>query len=309
MRTPSSPKGRRRVAAAATTAVVALVTAACAGDPGLDEGAITDRPGESIATGWMPSEPGLTEHTGTIISLWNGSWIAALAVGVLVWGLTIWCIVAYRKRKNDDKLPVQMRYHVPLELMYTIIPILMVGVLYFYTVRSTTDIQDVAAEPDLSVEVYGKQWSWDFNYLDEDVFFSEDRIAISRDGEVGAEDTLPTLYLPVGETVEFQIKSRDVQHAFWIPAFLYKTDMIPGRTNTFQVTPEREGLYQGKCAELCGEFHSDMLFNVAVVDRETFDAEMEELREAGNTGRLGDEYNRYGHGEPTTDANSEGNNA
>lgn len=255
---------------------------------------MTDRPGESLGTGWMPSEAGVTEHTGAIIDLWNGSWIAALAVGVLVWGLTVWCVVAYRKRKNDNTLPVQLRYHVPLELMYTIVPILMIGVLYFFTVRSTTDIQDVTAEPELTVEVYGKQWSWDFNYLDEDVYSAGDRTAVSSVGETGTEETLPTLYLPVDETVEFHLKSRDVQHSFWIPAFLYKMDVIPGRTNTFQVTPQREGLYQGKCAELCGEFHSDMLFNVAVVDRAEYDAEMDQLREAGNTGRLGEEYNRYG---------------
>ena len=106
-------------------------------------------------------------------------------------------------------------------------------------------------------------------------------------------DELPTLYLPVDQNVQFDIKSRDVQHAFWIPAFLYKTDMIPGRTNSFQVVPTKEGVYMGKCAEMCGEFHSEMLFRVAVVSEEEFEAQMEALREAGNVGRLGDELNRY----------------
>ncbi|WP_331238326.1 aa3-type cytochrome oxidase subunit II [Georgenia sp. MJ170] len=240
--------------------------------------------------GFLPSRPGVTDKTGMIIDHWNGAWVAALLVGVIVWALTIWCIVVYRKRKNDNALPVQLRYHVPLELMYTVVPILMVGVLFFYTTRVTGEIVDTSPEPDLTIEAYGKQWSWDFNYIDDDVYFQGDRVQLT--GEVGVEETLPTLYLPVGETVEFIVNSRDVNHSFWIPAFLFKIDMLPGHTNSFQVTPMEEGTYQGKCAELCGEFHSEMLFNVEVVDRATYDAEMGELREAGNTGVLGEDYNR-----------------
>ncbi|HLS74616.1 MAG TPA: cytochrome c oxidase subunit II [Actinomycetaceae bacterium] len=278
MRSPSigtrSSRGRRLVLLGLAAA---LVLSGCAelGSP---------------RNGFLPSEPGITDKTESIINHWSGAWVAALGVGVLVWGLTIWCVIVYRKRKNDNTLPVQLRYHVPLELMYTVVPILMIGVLYFYTVQVTSEITDVSAEPDHTIEVYGKQWSWDFNYLDENVYFEGDRVQLT--GEDGVEETLPTLYLPVGETVEFTVDSRDVIHSFWIPAFLFKIDMIPGHPNTFQVTPEEIGHYQGKCAELCGEFHSEMLFNVEVVDRETFDAEMDALRAAGNTGRLGEEYDR-----------------
>ena len=149
---------------------------------------------------------------------------------------------------------------------------------------------DTSAEPDVRVGVYGKMWSWDFNYLDEGVW--ESGVQAINDGEPGVEETLPTLYLPVGERVEFTLNSRDVIHSFWVPAFLFKMDVIPGRTNVFQVVPEREGVYQGKCAELCGEYHSDMLFNVAVVSREEFDAHMDELRALGQTGELGSELDR-----------------
>ena len=295
MRTPTAPPGRRRATrVAALAAGVAAVSSACAGDFGA--GGVTDRPGETIATGYMPSEPGITDETGMIISLWNGSWIAAILIVALIWGLVIWSVVAYRRRKGDNALPVQLRYHVPLELMYTIIPVLIVGVLFYYTVGSTATINDESAEPDLRIEVYGKQWSWDFNYLDEDVY----SVGVPawqeyRDSETG----LPTLYLPVDQTVQFELRSRDVQHSFWIPAFLYKLDVYPGVTNTFQVTPQREGLYQGKCAELCGEFHSDMLFNVAVVDQATYDAYMAELRAAGQVGRLGEAYSRLHNTEGT----------
>ena len=216
----------------------------------------------------------MTDRTSQLIDLWNGAWFAAVMVGLLVWVLVLWCVIAYRKRKNDNQLPVQLRYHVPLEIMYTIVPIIMVGVLFVFSTRATAEMNDVSGEADIEIEVYGKQWSWDFNYLSDDVYYSGDRISFIGN-EVGAEETLPTLYLPVDETVEFTVKSRDVIHSFWIPAFLYKVDMMPGRVNTFEVTPQEEGIYSGKCAELCGEYHAEMVFNVAVVDRETYDAEME----------------------------------
>lgn len=119
----------------------------------------------------MPTGEGTTDHTDDVVQLWTGSWIAALAVGVLTWGLIIWCVVVYRRRKDDHQLPVQLRYHLPLELLYTFVPILMVGVLFFYTVQTQDEITEVDDDAtDLSVQVYGRQWSWDFNYLDYDVY-------------------------------------------------------------------------------------------------------------------------------------------
>ena len=243
--------------------------------------------------GFLPgSESGeqVTNMTDRITTLWTGSWIAALVVGIITWGLILWCVAVYRKRKDDETLPVQLRYHVPLEIMYVILPILMIGVLFYYTERDTAAIEDISEDPDLVVQVIGKQWSWDFNYLDDEVWDSGQHVIDV--GEPGNPDDLPTLYLPVDERVEIQLQSRDVIHSFWVPAFLYKKDMIPGRPNVFQVVPTAEGRYFGKCAEFCGEHHSGMLFNVEVVSREEYDARMEELREAGQTGVLGTDLDR-----------------
>ena len=245
-----------------------------------------------VQRGFLPGydDGQVTNQTERITNLWTGSWIAALIVGALTWGLIIWCVAVYRTRKDDDTLPVQLRYHVPLEVMYVILPILMIGVLYFFTERDMSAIEDVSAEPDLTVQVIGKQWSWDFNYLDDDVWSSG--VHVEDVGAPGNPETLPTLYLPVDERVEIVLDSRDVIHSFWVPAFLYKKDVIPGRTNVFQIIPTREGVYAGKCAELCGEHHSGMLFNVAVVSREEYDAQMQELRDAGQTGELGSDLDR-----------------
>jgi cytochrome c oxidase subunit 2 len=253
---------------------------------------------ENWERGYLPGEPGVTNQTDRIASLWTGSWIAAMAVGILTWGLIIWCVVVYRRRKNDNTLPVQLRYHVPLELMYTVLPVFMIAVLFFYTQRDMGAIVDTAAEPDVRVQVYGKMWSWDFNYLDDDVY--DTGIQAVNDGRPGVAETLPTLYLPVNERVEFTVNSRDVIHSFWVPAFLFKRDVIPGRTSSFQIVPEREGLYQGKCAELCGEYHSDMLFNVAVVSRAEYDAHIADLRERGQVGALGSDLDRIQTPETTS---------
>jgi cytochrome c oxidase subunit 2 len=245
---------------------------------------------QGIENGALPSTPDITDQTGTIITLWNGSWIAALAVGVLTWGLILWCVAVYRKRKGDEKLPVQNRVHLPLELMYTLVPLMAIGVLFKYTAEDIAEITDVSGDADIEIQVIGKQWSWDFNYLSDDVY--DPGVQAQLTGDEGVEDALPTLYLPVDEKVHFYLDSRDVIHSFWIPAFLYKEDTVPGKTNEWQVTPTEVGTYQGKCAELCGEYHASMLFNVEVVERDVYDAHMQELRDRGNEGALGLEYSR-----------------
>ncbi|PZR53783.1 cytochrome c oxidase subunit II [Xylanimonas oleitrophica] len=286
---PPTRSTRAILRATAIAGAVAVLASGCAS--------------ETIKRGYLPgySDGEVTNHTERITQLWVGSWIAALAVGIITWGLILWCVAAYRKRKDDHQLPIQTRYHLPLELMYTVVPLAMVLVLFYYTDRDMAAINNVEGEADVHIQVIGKQWSWDFNYLDDEVYdtgqhlidvggqTAEDQV----DGARGTSTALPTLYLPVNQTVEFTVDSRDVIHSFWIPAFLYKIDMIPGRTNTFQVEPTREGTYAGKCAELCGEFHSGMLFNVRVVSQEEYQAHMDDLREQGNVGELGLDLNRH----------------
>lgn len=244
----------------------------------------------TVQRGWEPSTKGTTNQTGRIIDLWVGSWIAALFVGVLIWGLVIWCVVAYRRRRDETGLPAQVRYNIPIEILYTIVPLMMVGVLFYYTARDQAAIADTSAKPDVTIGVVGKQWSWDFNYLDSNVY--DTGVQTELDGTPQVEDRMPTLWLPVDQRVEFRITSRDVVHSFWVPAFLYKLDAIPGITNTFQVVPQREGTFAGKCSELCGEFHSQMLFNVKVVSQGEYDQHVRDLRTRGQVGELGSDLDR-----------------
>ncbi|MBG6217720.1 cytochrome c oxidase subunit 2 [Arthrobacter sp. CAN_A6] len=245
--------------------------------------------------GWLPAERDNTNHTGIIMDLWVNSWIAALVVGIITWGLIIWCMVAYRRRRNDTGFPRQLSYNLPLEIFYLTIPLFMVLVFFYFTEREQSAIDARVAEPDVIVDVRGKQWSWDFNYVNEDKYSVG--VQANLTGEPGVPETLPTLYLPVNRSVELQLNARDVQHSFWVPAFLQKRDLYPGRTNYINLTPTREGTFDGKCAELCGQYHSEMLFNVAVVSQEEFDRQMAQLED----GQLGDEYDRDSYPEADPD--------
>ncbi len=243
-----------------------------------------------VTRGYLP-EPA-TEVGTDVIGFWNATWIAALAVGGLVWFLILWAVFAYRRRREDD-VPVQFRYHVPFEILYTVVPILMVAAMFGQTVPLQNAMLDTEPEPDVVVNVAGKKWSWDFNYVNEQVFVTGEQADALTEGEEGVPETLPTLVLPVDSRVEFVLTSRDVIHSFWVVNFLQKLDIVPGRVNIFQVTTTEEGTFAGKCAELCGAYHSQMLFNVEVVSEEEYDAFIAGLEESGNTGQLGPDLDQY----------------
>jgi len=244
--------------------------------------------------GWLPTEPGTTNNVDRVIGLWVTSWIVLLVVGVITWGLTIWAIVVYRRRKGQTGLPVQLRYNMPIEIFYTIVPLILVLGFFAFTARDQSAIEAKYDSPDVKIQVFGKQWAWDFNYVDENVYSPGIQGQENPDDANGSlvESEIPVLYLPVGKKVEIELQSRDVIHSFWVIDFLYKKDMLPGKTNYMYVTPEREGTFSGKCAELCGEYHSMMLFNVKVVSQQEYDDYIQSLKDAGQEGQLGPEYNR-----------------
>jgi cytochrome c oxidase subunit 2 len=215
-----------------------------------------------------------TEQAHHIFELWRWAWVAAMATGVLVWGLILWVVVRYR-RKHADEIPVQTRYNLPLEIFYTVAPIVMVIVFFYHTVNVQNAVLD-DTEQDRTIEVVGQQWSWTFNHrLDGD----EGPVVYTS----GFGGNIPTLVLPVGETTQFNLHSPDVIHSFGVPGFLMKMDVIPGRVNHYEVTPEVEGRFVGKCYELCGTYHSRMLFNVDVVSVEEYESYLQDLEDQGNT--------------------------
>lgn len=241
-----------------------------------------------LSNGFLPEAVSDSGHTVT--NLWVGGWIAVLAVGVITWGLMLYAAVRFRKRKGDDTLPVQLRYNIPIEMLYTIIPIFMVAVFFYYTARDEALLTDTSKKPDVTISVLAKQWSWDFNYVDANVY--EVGVQTQLNGQPGARSQMPVLYLPVNKRIEFVLNSRDVIHSFWVPAFLTKLDVIPGRTNKFQIVTEQEGEFQGKCAELCGAYHSEMLFMVKIVSADEYNKQMAHLAAIGQRGQLAVDLSR-----------------
>ena len=260
------------------------------------------------ARGFLPngpttlgSEP-VTNHTNDIVGVWNSSWIVLLVVGVISWGLLGYAAIAYRRRKNDTGLPVQLRYNMPIETLFTVIPLILVVGFFAYTAKTMQAIE-TPNNAEVKISVIAKQWSWDFGYqnlnnIDDSVYdtgvqLPDDVFKAGTDAfNANTKDNMhvegePVLYLPVGKSVEIDMRSRDVIHSFWVVDFLYKKDIFPGgSTNKIYFTPTREGTYEGKCAELCGEYHSAMLFQVKVVKQDEYDAYLAKLRAAGNVGNI-----------------------
>jgi cytochrome c oxidase subunit 2 len=224
---------------------------------------------------------GVTDRTDGMHGLWMGSWLAAILVGVLVWGLIGYACFKFRRRR-DDEIPVQTRYNLPIEILYTVAPVIMVLVFFFFTVKVQNDVlpaSDKTGPADHTIVVVGQQWSWTFNYAKDDALDGNTTVY-----DPGTTADPPTLYLPVDEKVKFELRSPDVIHSFWVPAFLFKMDVVPGRDNRFALTPTREGTFEGRCAELCGTYHSRMLFNVKVVSRDEYAAHLRDLQQQGNVG-------------------------
>lgn len=246
--------------------------------------------------GFVEGESPVTNHTERISGLWVTSWIVLLIVGIVVWGLILWAVIVYRRRKGQSGLPVQLRYNMPIEIFYTIVPLILVLGFFAFTARDQNAIEQPYKNPDLKIQVYAKQWAWDFNYLTDNVY--DPGIQVQPDDSSATpgsvqEGEIPTLYLPENKKITIQLDSRDVIHSFWVPAMLYKKDVIPGKTNyMYFETTDRTGTFVGKCAELCGEYHSAMLFNVKIVSQSEYDAHIQSLRDKGFEGSLGSEYDR-----------------
>ena len=245
---------------------------------------------QEFSRGFLPGVPGVTNHTDRITGLWTTSWIVLWGIGLIAWGLMFYAVIVYRRRKGETGLPPQLRYNNPIETLFTVVPLIITIGFFAFTARDMAAIEEPNANPDVTIQVIAKQWSWDFNYVNGNVYDSG--IQSQFAGEKGSEAALPTLYLPVNKTVKVDLTARDVIHSFWVIDFLYKKDMFPGRTNHMYFTPQVEGTYKGKCAELCGEYHSMMLFNVKVVSQAEYDAHLAALAAAGNVGQLDSKYDR-----------------
>jgi cytochrome c oxidase subunit II len=276
----------------------------------------------NLRFGWPT---GATRQATEMRVLWTWAGVAALALGIVVWGLIFWCCIRYRKR-SDDQIPRQTKYNAIVEGVCVFFPFVIIAALFYRTVVVEDNVNHLSKNPDVNIQVDAFKWNWQFEYhqytdasgshtltypgrkaladptgnkLDNerkstppkvcDEASSVDSYNCGASGQrtsttggplyvstVGSELEIPVLVIPVNRSVRFVEHSYDVIHSFWVPEFLFKRDVIPygtnstARDNQFEITPTKTGSFVGRCAELCGTYHSQMNFEVRVVPEQTF---------------------------------------
>jgi cytochrome c oxidase subunit II len=241
----------RPLAVAATLGVLAVTLSGCSWQ-------------HVLAFGWPD---GITPQAHYNRELWLGSVIAALVVGVIVWGLMFWSSAFHRHKASDTELPRQFGYNMPLELALTVIPFLIISVLFYFTVVVQEKLVHLDKDPEVVVDVTAFQWNWKFgyqnvNFKDGTLTFAgadearknamlskpegkdahgEERVGPVRGRNtsdrtylnydkvetLGTQTEIPVLVLPTGKRIQFVLNSADVIHNFWVPEFLFKRDVIP----------------------------------------------------------------------------------
>lgn len=230
---------------------------------------------DALGFGWPE---GVTPQAERMRELWIWSALAALIVGGIVWGLILWS-VAFHRKKTDD-MPRQTQYNLPLEIFYTVVPFVIVAVLFYFTATAQNFVQAKVDDPDLRVRVVGFQWNWEFQYLQEQPDGNGEFVPMRTQAgtplnTIGSSNTVPLLVVPTERIVEYRIVSKDVVHSFFIPDFLFKRDVFPypeknNTDNVFQTTVDRQGAFVGRCAELCGTYHSQMNFEMRALPPDLF---------------------------------------
>jgi len=226
----------------------------------------------TAACGMVPPEPH-TDQAKEIFWLYNVILVMGGIVFVAVEGFIVYSIFRYRRR--DDRLPTQVHGNSLVELIWTAIPTVIVLILFVLSTVTLNSISARSDHPGVTIDVEGKQWSWVFHYLDADADPTND-VMVSG----GALDP-PVMALPVGEPVLLRLRSNDVIHSFFVPAFLVKTDVVPTGDrppNELEFTVSEAGTYSGQCAEFCGDLHARMTFSVQAMPRTDFDAWLAVMR-------------------------------
>jgi cytochrome c oxidase subunit II len=227
-----------------------------------------------VASNHWGSPAGVTTQDKNVQELWNLTFYFAIPLGLIVIGLIIFCIIRYRKRPADHPLgqrkPSQIQYHIPLEVAYTVIPIVIVAIVFGFMYGAEDRIDYVAKNPPVQIKVEGFQWGWRFTYITVQGNQANQHPDFQITGSVGNEPNLndqsylPTMVLPVGQTVQFNLYTDDVNHSFYIPATLFKRDLIKGVANRVDMNFTRTGTFGGECTQFCGTYHPYMRFNVQV---------------------------------------------
>ena len=277
MRIPAAGDWGGRLAKLATIPVLGAILAACTEQANSNPTGDDKAPnlfGQTDNGFGFPHEVVTTEGIASA-GLYLPIFLIAVVIFIIVEGLLLWSILRYRKRSKGDDLPQQTHGNNLLELVWTAIP--MVTVFVLFVVSTNVLVNDVEARSDnhgAVVNVNAFQFGWTFDYQDptslDDETGSYVSTGVTKTG--GGREAAPEMVLPVDEPVLIRLTALDVIHSWYVPAFFFKRDAIPGRTNEFEFTVETPGVYGGQCAEFCGLAHGDMFFSVNAVEPAEYEA-------------------------------------
>jgi cytochrome c oxidase subunit II len=214
-----------------------------------------------LASSNLGSPGGVTEQDKYVHHLWVITYILSVPIGLIVLGLIFWCVIRYRAKPGSDRQPAQFQYHIPIEAAYTILPLVVVAIVFGYLYNAENKVDHVAKNPSVAITVDGFQWGWDFIYPN-----GHKQIGTVADElDINSNNDLPVLVLPQNETVQLHVVSLDVVHTFYVKEFLFQRDLIPGVTNIFDLNVTKTGIFQGQCNNICGQYHAYMRFLVDVM--------------------------------------------
>jgi cytochrome c oxidase subunit 2 len=229
-----------------------------------------------LLTGCMLPPTPATDAGQDVFNVYVAILIMAAIVFVGVEGFIVYAIVRYRRAPGDDTLPPQTHGNTQIEIIWTAIPTVIVLILFVISTLTLATVEARAPEPGVLIEAEGFQWQWNFRYDDGDGDTENDLVITGTAGEP------PTMGVPVGEPIRVTLPSRDVIHAFYVPNFLIKRDVIPvgehDTPNEMEFTITEPGTYAGQCAEFCGELHADMTFTVEAMSRADYDTWLEAMK-------------------------------
>lgn len=222
-----------------------------------------------IRLGWPV---GVTPQAEWMRTLWEWAAWSSLVVGAITWAAMFWAVARHRRKADaaEDDIPRQTQYNLPLELAFTIIPTIIVAVLYGCTVYVQNFVER-DTPTDMKVAITAFQWNWDFAYP---ATQGPNGLPVHT---LGTTETIPIMVLPTNRSIEFEQRSNDVIHSFWVPEFLFKRDVFPlpeqnDQDWKWQINKiDHEGAFVGRCAELCGSYHSQMNFEVRALSPQLFD--------------------------------------
>ncbi|MES2209568.1 MAG: cytochrome c oxidase subunit II [Chloroflexota bacterium] len=235
-------------------------------------------------TGWgktLYPPDAVTQQARDVRGLYDIVFAIGVAIFLLVEGLIVWSVLRYRRRPTDTELPAQTHGNNLVEVIWTVIPTAIVLYMFVISWQTLNYVDAVSASPDIRIHAIAGQFQWQFEYLDRDGKKVASQLAPAYDAETGAGG----MAVPVGRSVQVTLDSPDVIHAFYVPRFLFKRDVIPGQTNTFEFTvdaAEAGQVFRGQCAELCGTGHRSMLFSVIALSQSDYDTWLKALIEKSN---------------------------